>query len=600
VRLKNAPAIVLIIVVLVGTIATKPIESTSPPNTKVFVDPASIIDLTTVAGTQLTIRLNISDVMGLFGWELKLRFNPVLLYTNRTMIAEGPFLKQGGSTFFTASVVEDYVSLGSLLVEQSQVDGNGTLSTITFRVKTLGESTFELYATKLLDINLNLIAHEIGNGYFRNIELTHIPVANFVYSAQGYNVTFNASTSFDPDGTLSEYVWFWGGGSLDPIRESTTTNPMIYHLYPAKTPPEEENATVRLIVVDNDGITGNISVKLIKFGVSVHDIAVVSVGIFPHNILVGQNANINVTVTNKGNQIESFNVTICQNVTEIDYNNITNTQWETIQTKNVPGLVGFEERTLSFIVNTTGFSLGKHVVKAEADTVQNETDTSNNYLLASFTVAEILYPPVAKFSYSPEIPIVNETIVFNATQSFDPDGEVISFSWNFGDSNLTTVYVPIVVHVYAAHGTYNVTLTVFDRDELSNATWQLVKVYAKPVADFTYLPISPVVNEPIVFNASASNDPDGNIVSHVWDFGDGNVTSTPDSTITHTYTTYGNHSTTLTVVDNHGLASTKTKTVSVGERPKTNILPYVAVAIIIVAVALLLFYFSRRKRQSKQ
>jgi len=62
-----------------------------------------------------------------------------------------------------------------------------------------------------------------------------------------------------------------------------------------------------------------------------------------------------------------------------------------------------------------------------------------------------------------------------------------------------------------------------------------------------------LVNEPILFNASRSYDPDGNIVKYIWDFGDGNTTEVDTPIIYHTYhKTYSLTKITLVVVDNDG------------------------------------------------
>jgi PKD repeat protein len=58
-------------------------------------------------------------------------------------------------------------------------------------------------------------------------------------------------------------------------------------------------------------------------------------------------------------------------------------------------------------------------------------------------------------------------VTFNASSSYDPDGYIVSYRWDFGDGNTTTVAVPIVNHKYAKPGTYNVTLTVIDDEGLS-------------------------------------------------------------------------------------------------------------------------------------
>jgi chitodextrinase len=69
----------------------------------------------------------------------------------------------------------------------------------------------------------------------------------------------------------------------------------------------------------------------------------------------------------------------------------------------------------------------------------------------------------------------------------------------------------------------------------------------------------------VTFNGSGSSDPDGTIVSHDWDFGDGGTASGANPT--HTYTapgTYLRYTVTLTVTDNVGATDTATTTAQVG------------------------------------
>jgi len=87
-------------------------------------------------------------------------------------------------------------------------------------------------------------------------------------------------------------------------------------------------------------------------------------------------------------------------------------------------------------------------------------------------------------------------------------------------------------------------------------------------ADFTWTPYSARVAEPVVFDGSLSQ-PGWNgtysapITGYQWSFGDGNVTSTTNTSITHTYASPGLLTITLTVYDSVGDNSTISKTVSV-------------------------------------
>ena len=84
-----------------------------------------------------------------------------------------------------------------------------------------------------------------------------------------------------------------------------------------------------------------------------------------------------------------------------------------------------------------------------------------------------------------------------------------------------------------------------------------------PVAIFTYTPEIPQPGDTIVFDASASYAPSGSIVQYTWDFGDGNVTTVTNPTITHSYPLDGNYTVELTVTDNYGQTATAAAVIQV-------------------------------------
>jgi subtilase family serine protease/uncharacterized membrane protein len=99
---------------------------------------------------------------------------------------------------------------------------------------------------------------------------------------------------------------------------------------------------------------------------------------------------------------------------------------------------------------------------------------NNNTLCWSFTVATEKQPPVASSTYSPLNPTVNETILFNATKSYDPDGFIVNYEWKFGDDIAATG--EIVEHSYSKPGDYTLILRVTDNDNVSNTNTMILTI----------------------------------------------------------------------------------------------------------------------------
>ncbi len=84
----------------------------------------------------------------------------------------------------------------------------------------------------------------------------------------------------------------------------------------------------------------------------------------------------------------------------------------------------------------------------------------------------------------------------------------------------------------------------------------------QPTAMFSVNPATGFVGDPLVFNASASHDPDGYITGWSWVFGDG-ATGTGE-TIIHRFYTSGEYTVRLQVVDNRGGAADESLIVRIG------------------------------------
>lgn len=89
-----------------------------------------------------------------------------------------------------------------------------------------------------------------------------------------------------------------------------------------------------------------------------------------------------------------------------------------------------------------------------------------------------------------------------------------------------------------------------------------------PYPSFTFTPPNPVAGQEVKFDASKSVD-DGEIVSYLWDFGDGNAGE--GVVVSHAYSKPGNYTVRLTVIDNDGLSSTVGKEITVGQNVSLRI-----------------------------
>ena len=84
--------------------------------------------------------------------------------------------------------------------------------------------------------------------------------------------------------------------------------------------------------------------------------------------------------------------------------------------------------------------------------------------------------PVARFSFMPSTPTVGQQVVFDATASYDPDGRIVDYAWDFESDGRVDAHGVRVAHVYTQARTYRVTLTVTDNGGLTGTATQQVTV----------------------------------------------------------------------------------------------------------------------------
>ena len=182
------------------------------------------------------------------------------------------------------------------------------------------------------------------------------------------------------------------------------------------------------------------------------------------------------------------------------------------------------------------------MVCADNDGVVAESNETNN-CMENIIACEL---PVANFTAEPTSGCAPLNVTF--TDLSTPIGEILSWSWDFGDGSNSTLQNPS--HQYSA-GTYNVTLNVTNACGSDTETkTNYITVKAPPVAAFSATPITGYAPLTVTFTDLSTGDP----TSWTWDFGDGN--NSTDQNPSHQYSAVGTYTVNLTVSNACGINTT--------------------------------------------
>ncbi len=233
-------------------------------------------------------------------------------------------------------------------------------------------------------------------------------------------ITFDASASADPDGSISKYLWDLDG---DGTFEKTTTTPTTSRIY---TAPGDFAVKVRVVDNDNKSATATAALKI-------HRAPVAKIGAAPQNITVGQKANLSAAGSSDDNGIARYDW-------DLDGNGTFETPTATQGTVQAP-FAGVGTKTVRVRV----------------------TDIYNATAVASTTVT--VHPaPDAAFNASPNPPLVGERVVFDGTPSIRTE-PISKFEWDLdgnGSFETNTGARPNAARAYDAPGTVTTRLRITD------------------------------------------------------------------------------------------------------------------------------------------
>ncbi len=197
-------------------------------------------------------------------------------------------------------------------------------------------------------------------------------------------------------------------------------------------------------------------------------------------------------------------------------------------------------------VSHTYSKTGKYQVTLRVDDGQNQPNSSQ----AVSQELIIVRFPVARFSV-PDRTAPGVQVVLDGSSSSDPDGEISSYEWRINgaatSSDSKTSWVP------DQPGRYSISLTVRDNsgfDVSENTLSAIVSVNYPPVPAARISPMAASPGQPVSFDASASQDPDGQIKSVQWLFSDGQVLT--GNKVSRQFSSSGEQSVILTVSDGAG------------------------------------------------
>jgi PKD repeat protein len=327
-----------------------------------------------------------------------------------------------------------------------------------------------------------------------------VSVPNGPYTGtEGAAILFSGSGSYDPDGSIISFVWDFGFGD-----GNTGTGES-----PAYTYAQDGTYNVTLVVTDSEGATDTSTTTA-----AIDD--------------TKPTADFAGTPTSG---LKPLTVDFIDNSTS--YDAIAAREWAFGD-----GDTSTEQNPTHMYTSEGIYTVSLTVYEADGD---SDTEAKVDYI--NVTVENQL--PVSDPN-GPYTGTEGAAILFSGSGSYDPDGSIVSYAWDFGfgDGNTGTGESP--AYTYAQDGTYNVTLVVTDNVGATDTNTTTTTIAdTEPTADFAGTPTSGL--KPLTVDFSDSSTTYDGIAAWEWDFGDGNTST--EQNPTHVYTTEGIYTVSLTACE---------------------------------------------------
>jgi len=334
-------------------------------------------------------------------------------------------------------------------------------------------------------------------------------------------MTFDASSTTDPDGRVISYDWdFNGDGATDAQGAEA-----VWEF----TEPQEERVTIS--VLDNSGQTATEEIILDFREGRVREAVI--------NARPGLEGEIPYSVTLDGSA--SY---IAERIQVYEWDFGDNTP---VQNGRSVQHVYQNEGSYTVVLTIEGESGERYEQTAEIVARRPENRPQ--------PVLQVLNATPVNGLVRGEAPL---QLSFDASDSTDRDGSVVEVQWDFDGDGVTDALGETAQHTFIEAGTTTVILTVIDDDDLESQQELRVEVSVPELlVDIQVSQFSGPVPLEITFDASASRAEQGSIISYTWDFGDGSPEVIGSAKQTHVYTNVGEYTVNVEVVTNDGKRAEK-------------------------------------------
>jgi len=383
--------------------------SPPPPTATIYVDPQRIVNFSLTPCHEFSVNVSIKNVAYLAVFEFKLGFEPTIIKAMKVEL--GDFFPPEAIISKEINNETGYVWFSAALPpSEPPRSGNETLAKVTFHVEGLGQSNLHLYDTILTDDFGQPLPHVTADGYFNNVLLAKLYVEppKVINATLVPPKTFNINVTLDDVENLYGYEFnmsynptiltcisiniqeVLGEPNFDPVFTVNNIKGFIWvkvTYYPPADPITTYSPVTLVILtfrVKGYGATdldlhdttlsdnlGNPITHEVEDGFFQNfrrNVATVGITLSHSIVYQGWIVKINVTVKNKGDLTETFDV-------KAYYDS------NLIGVLTAVDLLPGNETTLTFNFSTSGLApCHNYTISAKAGSVPYEIDLSDNNL----------------------------------------------------------------------------------------------------------------------------------------------------------------------------------------------------------------------------